>query len=188
MARASSSGQSEFPDAKPRNLRLAFAEAVLLGRGLMTDEEWTFFAQFAIAKVGNRGRPPDNHRRVMNVVFWIGRTGTLSCSLPEYYRYWWLVFRQYRRGHRARGEGIEAGDAERQRGSAGQRPVDRLHNRVGAPPGGWRKREGHRDGVWAARRAASRPTSTPMPRDYRPWRRSPARKSPTTNVRPNDDE
>ena len=42
-------------------------------RGLMTDDEWAYFEPFLIYRGG--GRPPRNHRRVLDAVFWLMRTG-----------------------------------------------------------------------------------------------------------------
>ena len=42
-------------------------------RGLMTDDEWAYFEPFLIHCGG--GRPPRNHRRVLDAVFWLMRTG-----------------------------------------------------------------------------------------------------------------
>ena len=45
-------------------------------RGLLSDEEWAFFAPYVIEQGPKRGRPPADHRRVLDAVFWIGRTGS----------------------------------------------------------------------------------------------------------------
>jgi hypothetical protein len=42
----------------------------------MTDEEWAYFEPFLIHRGG--GRPPQNHRRVLDAVFWLMRTGAPS--------------------------------------------------------------------------------------------------------------
>jgi transposase len=63
-------------------------------RGLMTDEEWTIFERFV---VGRTGKPPRNHRRVLNGIFWIGRTGAPWRDLPDEFGKWNSVFRQSRR-------------------------------------------------------------------------------------------
>ena len=46
-----------------------------MARDLMSDEEWAFFAPFVIETGPKRGRPPKDHRRVLDGVFWIARTG-----------------------------------------------------------------------------------------------------------------
>jgi len=54
-------------------IKTAFGGQVL-ARGLMTDREWAFFASFVIATGGKSGRPPADHRRVLDAIFWIART------------------------------------------------------------------------------------------------------------------
>jgi transposase len=44
-------------------------------RGLMTAEEWAIFARFLTTPSSQGGRPPQDHRKVLDGVFWIGRTG-----------------------------------------------------------------------------------------------------------------
>ena len=64
-------------------------------RGLMTDDEWAYFEPFLIHRGG--GRPPQNHRRVLDAVFWLMRTGTPWRDLPEEFGNWNSIFRQFRR-------------------------------------------------------------------------------------------
>lgn len=66
-------------------------------RGLMTDEEWAFFEPFVVATGGKRGRPPSDHRRVLDGVFWIARTGVPWRDLHEHFGPWTRVYRQFRR-------------------------------------------------------------------------------------------
>ena len=63
-------------------------------RGLMTDDEWAYFEPFLIRK---GGRPPRNHRRVLDAVFWLMRTGIPWRDLPDEFGNWNSVFRQFRR-------------------------------------------------------------------------------------------
>jgi transposase len=46
----------------------------------MTDDEWAYFEPFLIRR---GGRPPHNHRRVLDAVFWLMRTGAPWRDLPE---------------------------------------------------------------------------------------------------------
>ena len=63
----------------------------------MSDEEWAFFAPFVIETGPKRGRPPRDHRRVLDGVFWIARTGAPWRDLPEAFGNWASVYRQFRR-------------------------------------------------------------------------------------------
>ena len=66
-------------------------------RGLMSDEEWAFFEPFLIERGPKRGRPPGDHRLVLDGVFWIGRTGAPWRDLPEFFGKWNSVYQQFRR-------------------------------------------------------------------------------------------
>ena len=80
---------------------MAFAEAVErirpTVRGLMTDKEWAFFEPFVMATGGRSGRPPKDHRLVLDGIFWIARTGVQWRDLHEYFGKWGSVYRQFRR-------------------------------------------------------------------------------------------
>lgn len=66
-------------------------------RGLMSDEEWAFFAPFVIESGPRRGRPPSDHRLVLDGIFWIARTGAPWRDLPDHFGKWSSVYRQFRR-------------------------------------------------------------------------------------------
>ena len=70
-------------------------------RGLLTDEEWAFFAPFVIEQGPKRGRPPADHRRVLDAVFWIARTGSPWRDLPEELGRWASVYKQFLRWTRS---------------------------------------------------------------------------------------
>lgn len=70
---------------------------LVLVRGLMTDEEWGFFEPFVVATGGKRGRLPSDHRRVLDGIFWIARTGAPWRDLHDYFGPWTRVYRQFRR-------------------------------------------------------------------------------------------
>ena len=63
----------------------------------MTDEEWAFFAPFLTENRSLGGRPPLDHRRVLDAILWITRTGSPWRDLPGELGNWNSVFRQYRR-------------------------------------------------------------------------------------------
>ena len=75
----------------------SFLQEVILVRLLMSDEEWVFFEAFILAIRGRGGRPASNHRRVLDGVFWIARTGAQWRDLPEEFGKWSSVYRQFRR-------------------------------------------------------------------------------------------
>lgn len=68
-----------------------------LARDLMSDEEWAFFEPFILAVRAPNGRKPANHRRVLDGVFWIARTGAPWRDLPEEFGKWSSVYQQFRR-------------------------------------------------------------------------------------------
>ena len=66
-------------------------------RGRLSDAEWAFFAPFVIEAGPLRGRPPLDHRRVLDAIFWITRTGAPWRDLPDELGNWNSVHRQFRR-------------------------------------------------------------------------------------------
>lgn len=66
-------------------------------RGLMSDEEWEFFEPFVTVRGRKSGRPAQNHRLLLDGVFWIARTGAPWRDLPDFFGPWNSVYRQFRR-------------------------------------------------------------------------------------------
>ncbi len=66
-------------------------------RGLMSDDEWGFFAPFVIETGPRRGRRPRDHRLVLDGVFWLARTGSPWRDLHDHFGKWSSVYRQFRR-------------------------------------------------------------------------------------------
>ena len=66
-------------------------------RGLMSAEEWAFFAPFVVVTGPKSGRPPSDHRLVLDGIFWVARTGAQWRDLPDYFGKWSSVYRQFRR-------------------------------------------------------------------------------------------
>lgn len=66
-------------------------------RGLLSDDEWAFFEPFVTETGPLRGRPPRSHRRTLDGIFWIARTGAPWRDLPEELGNWNSVHRQFRR-------------------------------------------------------------------------------------------
>lgn len=134
-------------------------EAALI-RGLMSDVEWAFFEPFVVAKGALSGRPPSDHRRALDGVFWITRTGAPWRDLPEELGKWNSVYRQFLRWSRS---GLWDLLLEAL-GSSGAAPktvqmidstVVRAHHQAAGAKGGLAAR------VLAARAAASRVKSMP---------------------------
>jgi transposase len=71
-------------------------EAALI-RGLMSDLEWAFFEPFVVASGPLSGRPASDHRRTLDGIFWVTRTGAPWRDLPEELGKWNTVYRQFRR-------------------------------------------------------------------------------------------
>ena len=68
-----------------------------MARGLMSNAEWAFFEPFLRGVRARNGRQGADHRRVLDGVFWIARTGSPWRDLPEEFGKWSSVYRQFRR-------------------------------------------------------------------------------------------
>ena len=128
----------------------------------MKDAEWAFFEPFIEAVRGQGARPPSNHRRVLDGVFWIARTGAPWRDLPEEFGKWSSVYRQFRRWTLA-GVWELMLDALNDSGVLPDSvqmidsTVIRAHHLAAGAKGGLR------DKVLAAQKVASRPKSTSLP-------------------------
>ena len=71
-----------------------------MSRGDLTDEEWAVFEPFVTRK-GRRGRPTLHHRRSLNGILWIARTGAQWRDMPERYGKWDAVYKQFERWTKA---------------------------------------------------------------------------------------
>ena len=70
-------------------------------RGRLTNVEWCLFEPFVIERGPKRGRPPADHRRVLDAIFWITRTGAPWRDLPDELGKWSSVYRQFLRWTRS---------------------------------------------------------------------------------------
>jgi hypothetical protein len=61
--------------AQQARFKLVSAMETSLARDLMSDEEWAFFKRFILIVRAPNGRKPNNHRLVLDGIFWIARTG-----------------------------------------------------------------------------------------------------------------
>jgi len=62
----------------------------------MSDEEWACLSH-SDGSPAPCGRPPRDHRLVLDGIFWIARTGAQWRDLPRTFRKWSSVYRQFRR-------------------------------------------------------------------------------------------
>lgn len=130
-----------------------------MARNLISDAEWAFFEPFIVAVRRPNGRKPENHRLVLDGIFWVARTGAPWRDLPEEFGKWSSVYRQFRRwtlaglwelilealnDSRAVPDSVQMVDST----------IVRAHQHAAGAKGGLRKR------VLAARKVASRPRST----------------------------
>ena len=138
-----------------------------MARLLMEDAEWAFFEPFLNAVRGRGGRPATNHRRILDAIFWIARTGSPWRDLPEEFGKWSSVYRQFRRWTLAGlWELVLDVLNDTGPGDKGLRPgqvqmvdstIIRAHHLSAGAKGGLKKK------VLAAQRVAPRPRSTSLP-------------------------
>jgi transposase len=130
-------------------------------RGRLSDDEWAFFAPFLIEAGPLRGRPPLDHRRVLDAIFWITRTGAPWRDLPDELGNWNSVHRQFRRWTASGLWDVMLQALIDGGGDAAIQMIDstivRAHHCAAGAKGGLRTR------VLAARAVASRPRSTFAP-------------------------
>lgn len=131
-------------------------------RGRLTDEEWAIFAPFLTEPSPQGGRPPRDHRRTLDGIFWITRTGAPWRDLPQELGNWNSVHRQFRRWA-ASGvwdvllQALADSGGEADAWQMTDSSTVRAHHRAAGARGG------HRDRPLAVRAAAPRPKSTSAP-------------------------
>lgn len=128
-------------------------------RGRLTDAEWAFFEPFVIETGPKRGRPPSDHRRVLDGIFWIARTGSPWRDLPEELGKWSSVYRQFLRWTHAGLwdvllEALANTEAVPDTVQMVDSTIIRAHHHAAGGKGGFRKT------LLAVREVASRPKST----------------------------
>jgi transposase len=125
----------------------------------MSDEEWAFFESFVAEAKPSGGRPPRDHRLVLDAIFWVARTGAPWRDLPEECGPWNSVFRQFRRWTQAglwdiMLEAVAMSDG----GADAMHMIDstiiRAHHHAAGGKGGFR------EALLAVRAVAFRPKST----------------------------
>lgn len=129
-------------------------------RGLLSDAEWEFFEPFVVVDGPLSGRPPSDHRRTLDGIFWITRTGAPWRDLPEELGKWNTVYRQFLRWSRSGLwdfllEALSGSGAAPKTVQMIDSTVIRAHHQAAGAKGGLKIR------VLAARVAASRVKSMP---------------------------
>ena len=132
----------------------------------MNDGEWAFFAPFLVLAGAGCGRPPANHRLILDGVFWIARTGAPWRDLNEHFGKWSSVYRQFRRWTLAGIwdvilEALNDGGGGRDTVQMIDSTIVRAHQHAaGAKKGALPPRQALRARVLAVRAVATRPRST----------------------------
>ena len=146
-----------------------------MGRGDLTDQQWRRLEPLLPPEKPWTGRPNEDHRRILNGVLWIDRTGAPWKDLPERYGPVGTVSSRFYRWRKA---GIWQGILEALQARADRQGrvdwslhfVDSTIVRAHQHAAGARKAGGEKGGSAtrrsAARAAASRPRSTSAPRGW----------------------
>ena len=134
----------------------------------MADDEWGLFEPFLVSARPLGGRPPADHRRVLDGVFWIARTGAPWRDLPLEFGEWNSVWRQFRRWSLSGVwdvmlQALADAGGEAEALQMIDSTIVRAHHGAAGARGGYRAR------LLAVRAVGSRPKSTfaPMPRACR---------------------
>ena len=67
-----------------------------MGRGDLTNEQWERLEPL-LPKRKATGRPPKDHRQIINGILWVLRTGAPWRDLPERYGSWQTVYSRFYR-------------------------------------------------------------------------------------------
>jgi transposase len=137
-------------------------------RGRLSDTEWAFFESFVIERGPKRGRPPADHWRVLDAIFWTARTSAPWRDLPDELGKWSSVYRKFLRWTRSGLWDVllEAFVQSRAVPDSLQMidsTIVRAHHCAAGGKGGFAAM------LWAARVVGSRPRSTcaPIPKGWR---------------------
>ncbi len=71
-----------------------------MARGDLSQKEWEQLEPLLPTSAGRRGRPYQDHRRVLNGILWIDRTGAPWRDLPERYGPWQTCYDRFVRWRR----------------------------------------------------------------------------------------
>lgn len=72
-----------------------------MGRGDLTDAQWERLEPLLPPQKPWTGRPAQDHRRVVNGILWVLRTGAPWRDLPERYGKWTTVYSRFQRWRKA---------------------------------------------------------------------------------------
>lgn len=72
-----------------------------MGRGVLTDEQWNRLKPHLPPQKPKTGRPAHDHRRILNGILWVLRTGAAWRDLPERYGPWRTVASRFYRWRKA---------------------------------------------------------------------------------------
>lgn len=72
-----------------------------MSRGHLTDEQWEQLRPLLPPQRTRGGRPPKDHRQIVNGLLWLLRTGAPWRDLPEQYGPWQTVATRFYRWRRA---------------------------------------------------------------------------------------
>lgn len=72
-----------------------------MNRGDLTDRQWERLRSWLPAQKPPVGRPAEDHRRIVNGILWILRTGAPWRDLPERYGPWQTVYSRFYRWRKA---------------------------------------------------------------------------------------
>lgn len=67
----------------------------------LTDEQWARLEPLLPPQQASTGRPAADHRRIINGILWILRTGAPWRDLPERYGSWSTVYSRFQRWRKA---------------------------------------------------------------------------------------
>ena len=132
-----------------------------MNRGDLTNEQWEKLQPLLPAQKPKTGRPAQDHRRILNGILWVLRTGAPWRDLPEELGNWNSVHRQYRRWTTSGLWDLMLEALADGGGNDALQMIDstsiRAHHRAAGARGGLKTR------LLAARAVASRPKSMPGP-------------------------
>jgi transposase len=72
-----------------------------MGRGDLTDRQWEHLEPLLPPQKPRTGRPAADHRRILNGILWVLRTGAPWRDLPERYGGWSTVASRFYRWRKA---------------------------------------------------------------------------------------